>query len=49
MEMRVNYSLPYVQADIAEAMRMSSIVPFGVFHKTTEHIKLHGYDIPQNR
>ena len=45
MEMWVNYSLPYAEAVIAEAMRMSSVVPFGVFHKAMKDIKFHGYDI----
>ena len=40
--------MPYAEAVIAESMRMSSIVPTGVFHTAVKDAKFHGYDIPKD-
>ena len=39
--------MPYTEAVIAESMRVASILPFGLFHRATEDVKFHGYDIPK--
>ncbi|RXN08244.1 cytochrome P450 2B19-like protein [Labeo rohita] len=39
--------LPYTYATVHEIQRCGNIVPFGVFHETTQHAKLRGYDIPK--
>ena len=43
-----NCSLPYAEAVIAESMRLSAIVPTGLFHTTMKDVKFHGYDIPKD-
>ena len=37
----------YAEAILTEAMRMSSIVPVGAFHRAMKDVKFHGYDIPK--
>ncbi|KTF78369.1 hypothetical protein cypCar_00043767 [Cyprinus carpio] len=39
--------LPYTYATVHEIQRYGNIVPFGVFHETTQTTKLRGYDIPK--
>jgi cytochrome P450 len=39
--------MPYMEALIAETMRMSSIVPL-IFRSTTESVEFHGYTLPKN-
>ena len=41
-------SLPYVESAILETLRMSSLVPFGLFHRAMTDVKFHGYDIPKD-
>jgi len=38
--------LPYVDAVLHEVMRISTVAPLGLSHKTRTDIKLGGYDIP---
>ncbi|OWA54867.1 Cytochrome P450 2J6 [Hypsibius exemplaris] len=40
--------LPYTEAVIFELLRLSSIAPLGVFHRTTEPSVLNGFDLPKN-
>lgn len=37
----------YTEAVMLEVFRRSSIVPFGVFHKTTQDVEFQGYTIPE--
>ena len=39
--------MPYTEAVIAECMRFSSIVPFGVMHEATQDTYFEGYLIPK--
>ncbi|XP_050952957.1 cytochrome P450 2B4-like [Labeo rohita] len=39
--------LPYTYATVHEFQRCANIVPSGVFHETTQPVKLRGYDIPK--
>uniref|UniRef100_A0A673N3P5 Cytochrome P450 2B19-like n=1 Tax=Sinocyclocheilus rhinocerous TaxID=307959 RepID=A0A673N3P5_9TELE len=39
--------LPYTYATVHEIQRYGNIVPFGVFHETTQPTKLRGFDIPK--
>lgn len=39
--------MPYVQATIHEAQRMSDTVPLSVFHTTCSDTQLHSYQLPQ--
>ncbi|XP_023682988.1 cytochrome P450 2F2-like [Paramormyrops kingsleyae] len=41
------HEMPYIQATIHEAQRLSSMVPFSVFHSTTKDTQLMGYNIPK--
>ena len=40
-------SMPYTEAFISEALRKSTIAPFGLFHYATETAKVAGYTIPK--
>lgn len=39
--------MPYVEAFIAETLRLSSIIPLAVFHAATEDTEFMGYNIPK--
>eukprot|EP00063_Salmo_salar_P053647 XP_014028482.1 PREDICTED: cytochrome P450 2D6-like isoform X1 [Salmo salar] len=41
------HAMPYVQATIHEAQRMSDTVPLSVFHTTCSDTQLHSYQLPQ--
>lgn len=41
-------SMPYTFAVIQESMRLASLVPFGIFHSTTNDVTLRGYKIPKD-
>ncbi|XP_063045602.1 cytochrome P450 2F5-like [Engraulis encrasicolus] len=41
------HSMPYLQAVIHESQRVADVVPLSVFHTTTTHTQLHGYNIPK--
>lgn len=41
-------NLHYLQAVIAESLRISFVVPLSIPHKTTRNTKLAGYDIPKD-
>ncbi|EFN79541.1 Probable cytochrome P450 304a1 [Harpegnathos saltator] len=45
-EFRINCSLLYVEAVIREVMRISSSLPFSVFHRAVKDTTLGGYTIP---
>lgn len=41
-------NMPYLEAAIRETMRIETITPLGVIHKSTKKTTLGGYDIPAN-
>ncbi|CAB1344825.1 unnamed protein product [Coregonus sp. 'balchen'] len=41
------HAMPYVQATIHEAQRMSDTIPLSVFHTTCSDTQLHSYQLPQ--
>ncbi|CAN9499490.1 unnamed protein product [Ophioblennius macclurei] len=41
------HNMPYMQAVLHEAQRISNTVPLSVFHKTTKDTELMGYSIPK--
>ncbi|XP_030644507.1 cytochrome P450 2F2 isoform X2 [Chanos chanos] len=41
------HAMPYVQAVIHEAQRVSDVVPLSVFHTTTANTQIRGYSIPK--
>ncbi|XP_048829583.1 cytochrome P450 2D3-like isoform X4 [Brienomyrus brachyistius] len=41
------HKMPYIQATIHEAQRLSNMVPLSVFHSTTKDTQLMGYNIPK--
>ncbi|XP_038835040.1 vitamin D(3) 25-hydroxylase-like isoform X2 [Salvelinus namaycush] len=41
------HAMPYVQATIHEAQRMSDTVPLSVFHTTCSNTQIHSYQLPQ--
>lgn len=41
-------SMPYTEAVIQEVVRYSSIAPIGIFHKTTDALRVQNYVIPKN-
>ncbi|XP_043266373.1 probable cytochrome P450 304a1 [Venturia canescens] len=47
-ELNDRHKLPYTEATIREALRMETLTPWSVFHRTTEATTLMGYDIPNN-
>ncbi len=40
--------MPYTEALMYEIMRKSSIASVGLFHRATEDVVFHGYDIPKD-
>ncbi|CAN9499486.1 unnamed protein product [Ophioblennius macclurei] len=42
------HNMPYVQAVLHEAQRISNTVPLSVFHNTTKDTELMGYSIPKD-
>ena len=42
------YNLPYTEACVLEAMRMSTIVPFALPHYTTRDAQVQGYHVPKD-
>ena len=41
-------AMPYADAVMHELLRLSSIVPLGVFHKAMKDVDFHGYRIPKD-
>lgn len=39
-------SLPYFEATLMETLRLSTVIPLGVWHNTTEDLEFHGFFIP---
>ncbi|CAG7822225.1 unnamed protein product [Allacma fusca] len=39
--------LPFVEATIAESMRLGTIVPLGLFHVADQDAKIRGFDVPK--
>lgn len=42
------FSLPYLEAIIRETMRIETLAPLGVIHKSTHKTTLGGYEVPAN-
>jgi cytochrome P450 len=42
-----NHSLPYTEAALMEAQRLSNITPLAVAHKALRDTQLQGYSIPR--
>lgn len=41
-----HFSLPYTESCLREIMRLETLVPSGLAHRTLEDTKFMGYDIP---
>lgn len=40
--------MPYLEAVILETLRLSSVLPMGVWHSTLEDVEFHGFQIPKD-
>ena len=41
-------NLPYLESTVAELLRLATVAPLSVPHKSTRHSSLQGYDIPKD-